>query len=210
MTQQTQNPALAALRARVSGAIERGDAEPVVAIDAPASLNDSEYDAETLAEVAACLWESVLDADPGATPDPAAEGWQANMQRKARAEGMAALRSHVIGYAADAESGWSLAQGSGFDSPFDWEFVPRFVAACIDWKNGGLVANWRGLCRQIGDRDSVDYERDRAALEARGWYEAAPGEWVQPCPSGLGASLAGSIAEALEMGADADADDSDF
>lgn len=120
----------------------------------PAPFNSSApaYDAETLAECAACLWESVLDADPGATPEESATGWRADMQRTARVCGIAAMRADVIRHAEAAESGWRLAQAAGFDAPFDWEFIPDFVAGCIDWKTGGgsLVSDWRDICKAMG------------------------------------------------------------
>lgn len=117
-----------------------------------------EIDAETVAENAACLWESVLDADPCADPLPGFRrtdwGWRDHMRAARERDGMAALRLRVIGYAEQAETGWKAAQAEGFDSPFDWEFCPAFVAACVDWENGGLVSDWLDRCREIGRADA--------------------------------------------------------
>ena len=118
-----------------------------------------EYIAETVG--------AALEARVGYVPDPAGDatgdGFPGTMRRAASGEGMAALRSRVCDYAGDAETAWKIAQSCGFDSPFDWEFCPWFVAACVDWETGGLVPDWADRCRAMGDADS---KRAGAALDA--------------------------------------------
>ena len=103
---------------------------------------------ETIAENAACLWEAILEADP--TGETHGDGFPFTMRRAAKAEGMAQFRTRVTQHAEAVESGWKAAQDSGFVDCFDWEFCPVFVARCIDWETGGLVADWLDVCRAIG------------------------------------------------------------
>jgi hypothetical protein len=71
--------------------------------------------------------------------------------REAARLGIAALRSATVALAQAVEIGWREAQRTGFDSPFDWEFCPEFVAACIDWEQGPtLFPDWLDRCREIG------------------------------------------------------------
>ena len=125
-------------------AVESGEHIAGEPWDGPAT-----FDAETVAENAACLWEAVLEADPAGDAD--ADGWKGSMRREVRAVGIASLRSATVALAQAVEVGWREAQRTGFDSPFDWEFCPEFVAACVDWEQGPtLFPDWLDRCREIG------------------------------------------------------------
>jgi len=134
----------AALDARVGYVPDPRDPDGLRVSSAP------EIDRETVAENAACLWEAVLEADP--TGD--ADGWKGAMRREAQTVGIAALRSATVALAQAGEIGWREAQRTGFDSPFDWEFCPWFIAACVDWEHGPtLVPDWLDRCRDMGRAD---------------------------------------------------------
>lgn len=71
---------------------------------------------------AMCLWEEVL-RDWGA-------GWSDYpvLGNIADVEGACALRGKVAGLAEDCNMAWRMAREQyGYDSPFDWEFVPAFL-----------------------------------------------------------------------------------
>ncbi|MFU1607363.1 hypothetical protein ACM25O_13340 [Sulfitobacter pontiacus] len=140
----------AALDARVC--YDKGDGTPEGFRVVPAPEN-----ARVLfAEGAACLWEAVLDADP--TGDARADGWKGAMRRAGQSIGAAGLRSLCVRLAGDLESGWHVAAGAGFDSPFDWEFCPAFAARCVDWEAGRVVPDWLEHCRDIGRADAMQAE----------------------------------------------------
>lgn len=110
-----------------------------------------ELSAGELSESAACLWESVLD------PDSMTFAARVNATRNRH--GASALRLAISDLAAVAHVGWTLAQRDGFDSPFDWEFCPAFVARALEWSEDGsalpmLRTDWRDIARQIGREDA--------------------------------------------------------
>ncbi|MES2300870.1 MAG: hypothetical protein V4521_02150 [Pseudomonadota bacterium] len=91
------------------------------------------YDAETLCEVAACLWEAVQDmhnpSPVGAPADPVAVA----LHREFESQGTSAVRAMACGWATECETAWRALSGDERDLlPFDWEFVPRFVRAKIE------------------------------------------------------------------------------
>lgn len=99
----------------------------VAVVPRPAASAAPDYDAATLAEVAACLWEAVLDlrhASGGEFTSPAAE----LIEREFDREGAAAVRWRVCGWAAEAETAWRALPEDVRDAfGFDWEFCPRWV-----------------------------------------------------------------------------------
>jgi hypothetical protein len=96
-------------------------------------------------ETAACLWEAVLDMEnDGITrgaDEPAFS--RAEMIRATReAIGSSALRLIVIGWTDAVDAAWKLADvdpvsgfGGQYGEPFDWEFVPGWIAANVDWSD---------------------------------------------------------------------------
>ena len=70
--------------------------------------------------------------------------------------GTANVRLHMIDFAEPCHEAWVLAHrdGDGFDAPFDWEFVPWFLAECLDWSEHGpgLKSDWRELATKLGEK----------------------------------------------------------
>ena len=123
-------------------------------------------DRETLETNAACLWEAVLEAyrESGRAVSPA---WVQHMRDHWEGNGVCRVREAVCALAGDVDSGWKIARACGFDSPFDWEFCPWFIAACVDWEQGPtLVPDWRDRCRAMGDADRVKGGAAANALDA--------------------------------------------
>lgn len=87
-------------------------------------------------ETAACLWEAVLEMEAESSP-------RAALIRAAReAIGSSHLRITVIGWTDLVDAAWIDADGcedvgtSGqFAGSFDWDFVPGWVDANIDWSD---------------------------------------------------------------------------
>lgn len=111
-------------------------------------------DPETVALAAATLWEAVLNADPTRqTPNESAPAWVQALRVISGNIGAAELRATVCGFAASVERGFTVAQGAGFDLPFDWEFVPWFLATCLDWDESAGVSlrlEYLNLCHAYG------------------------------------------------------------
>ena len=155
----------AALDARVC--YDAGDGTP----DGFRVVSAPESDRETLEENAACLWEAALAANgqygaTGSASREAAPDWARAMLERWDNWGAVEMRATVCALAGDVESAWKIAQSCGFDSPFDWEFCPWFIAACVDWETGGLVPDWRDRCRTMGDADNTLPGASIAALDA--------------------------------------------
>jgi hypothetical protein len=129
-----------------------------------------EIEPETLAENAACLWEAVLDVDPFPAPREGDSPWvRALRARRARRAdvGAAALRVEVAGLAEAVESAWKIASAHGYESPFDWEFCPAFIALCVDWEHGPtLDPRWREIARGLGEADGVETLCERCGSRA--------------------------------------------
>lgn len=91
-----------------------------------------EIDPDTLAEVAATLWEAALEIREAGQPplrpgvvDDLAQALNARWEK----EGTAAMRGTICGMAADCERAWlALSDDEREDSaPFDWEFAPAWL-----------------------------------------------------------------------------------
>lgn len=148
---------LAARVGYVADPAEPGGARPVAVPDHPTL---SAADARA---TACCLWEAALDAyrETGRAVSPA---WVQDMRAHWEDWGTCEMRDRVAALAEQADSGWRAAQETGFDSPFDWEFCPWFLAACLDWTDGPtLVPDWLEKCREIGRADGA---RGGAAIDA--------------------------------------------
>ena len=87
---------------------------------------------------AACLWEAALDAkDNASAPGHAiAREWADN--------GACACREQVAALAGEVESAWnSLTDDDrdGWAAPFDWAFVPYWLARRLGWMPGDPCSN---------------------------------------------------------------------
>jgi hypothetical protein len=89
-------------------------------------------DHSTVAENAMCLWEAYLDAGPVETPDTT-EGWLKSLRLWHESVGFAEARTHLSRFAVSVEKAFEEATAAGYGDPFDWEFCPWFLSACIDW-----------------------------------------------------------------------------
>lgn len=121
---------------------------------------------------AACLWEAVIDARAalysGEGGDGARPAWVAAMNDYFDGFGSCEARDSIVALSGFAESGWRAAQETGFDSPFDWEFCPWFIAACLDWGTGGpgIRADYLDKCRAMGAADGKQCGAAIGALDA--------------------------------------------
>lgn len=96
-------------------------------------------------ETAACLWEAVLMLETygqtvAASPDEEERG---AMIRAARKEmGSSHLRLTVLGWTDLVDAAWidadgceDMGRGGQYDGSFDWDFVPGWIIANIDWSD---------------------------------------------------------------------------
>lgn len=92
-----------------------------------------QFDAETLCEVAATLWEAAMSMRTVAQ-----EGWPDTLAQRLdsiwTSRGTAEIRQQVCGYAAACERDWRALGEDGQEeaAPFDWEFVPRWLAGALE------------------------------------------------------------------------------
>lgn len=132
----TGNPT-AALRACIDAMTpSRTQEETAACILAETALRGQPFPAASL-ETAACLWEAVCEMEQNgdtrsADPDLEARGGMIRAAREAM--GSSALRLTVIGWTGAVDAAW-LEQGDKYDFPFDWEFVPGWIARNVDWSN---------------------------------------------------------------------------
>lgn len=110
-----------------------------------------------LADAAASLWEAVLEA-ARVEYAPGGAGDSGPVSQALAAHGYAAIRQAFADMAATCHIGWNLATREGFDSPFDWEFCPRFAARAVDMGDAStlpaLRSDWRDVARAIGREDA--------------------------------------------------------
>ena len=90
-------------------------------------------------ETAACLWEAVLDLQ---NASGAAATLAEQIQATREAIGTAALRFTVIGWSDAVDAAWQIADtdptcpgGGQYGGAFDWEFIPEWIVANVDWSN---------------------------------------------------------------------------
>lgn len=91
-------------------------------------MEDKQYSATSL-ETAACLWEAVLEILNGGAGQ---KGLRAQAQRIRESMGTAELRSTVLRWVDLIDAEWAKV-GDEFSGPYDWEFVPDWIARNIDW-----------------------------------------------------------------------------
>ena len=75
-----------------------------------------------LYEVAACLWEAVLEIKERPVVKAAFE-----------LNGTSAVRWNIISLADQCEADW-LKVADTFDGCFDWDFVPKWLDDHFDWE----------------------------------------------------------------------------
>lgn len=73
-------------------------------------------------EAAACMWEHVLQSLRRVRV-----GDQNPWAEYKAAYGMATLREAVIRHAPTLEAEYQKAVENGYDAPFDWEYVPKYM-----------------------------------------------------------------------------------
>lgn len=127
----------AALRACIDAMTpSKSQEETAACILAEKALRGQPFPAASL-ETAACLWEAVCEMEQNGDTRSADSDLEerGEMIRAAReAMGSSALRITVIGWTARVDAAWLEAQDT-YDFPFDWEFVPGWIARNIDWSN---------------------------------------------------------------------------
>lgn len=89
---------------------------------------ERKYDTESL-ETAACVWEAVLDILNGSAGE---KGLRKKAQRIRENLGTAELRCLVLRWVDLIDAEWAKVK-EDYDGPFDWEFVPDWIASNIDW-----------------------------------------------------------------------------
>ncbi len=80
-------------------------------------------------ETAACAWEAVLEILNGGAGE---KGLRHKAQRIREKIGTAELRLLVLRWVELIDAEWAKVKDT-YDSPFDWEFVPDWIARNIDW-----------------------------------------------------------------------------
>lgn len=96
-------------------------------------------------EAALCIWEAMTSTrwnspKKGNEPVPA---WRTDLETMWDRYGTPTMRDEAISLADKALETFDLIGGNeGAEAldlvPYDWEFIPAFVAR-VDWKNGGLA-----------------------------------------------------------------------
>ncbi|WP_298673142.1 hypothetical protein [uncultured Sphingomonas sp.] len=87
-------------------------------------------------ETAACLWEVVLDLRDRPVTDPDALALATAIDAAFKAVGAAEMRLTVIGWTGAVDAAWTAVRDN-YDRCFDWDFVPEWIVANIDWSDPG-------------------------------------------------------------------------
>lgn len=75
-------------------------------------------------EAALCIWEHALSSQH--------QGMEDIFDWLRAGEGSSAARQQAIALAKDCERSYLIAVELGYDAPFDWEFVPKWVQLAMD------------------------------------------------------------------------------
>lgn len=94
-----------------------------------------QYSAASL-ETAACLWEAVLELQNGGRGH---KGLRHQVAAARERMGTSALRLTVLRWVDLVDAEWAKVKDT-YDQPFDWEFVPEWIARNIDW-SGDMPVN---------------------------------------------------------------------
>jgi hypothetical protein len=96
-------------------------------------MNDT-YNAASL-ETAACIWEAVLEILNGGAGQ---KGLRHQAQRIREKMGTNGLRLAALRWVDLVDEEWAKVKDT-YDQPFDWEFVPDWIARNIDWSSDAPV-----------------------------------------------------------------------
>jgi len=79
-------------------------------------------------ETASCLWEEVLETlrNPKSPNYPKIEAARERL-------GTSHLRLIVIGWTDAVDEDWAKVKEELWDKPFDWEWIPAWIANNVDW-----------------------------------------------------------------------------
>lgn len=89
-------------------------------------------DSSSALETAACLWEAVLSLRDRPVSHPENIELALQIRSSFEAIGTSALRMTVIGWSDAVEQAWAKV-GEDYPLSFDWDFVPAWIDAHIDW-----------------------------------------------------------------------------
>lgn len=93
-------------------------------------MTEKTYPAASL-ETAACLWEAVLELLHEVPAGETAQLVEAARERI----GTGHLRLTVIGWTDAADEDWAKVKTDLWDKPFDWEWIPEWLANNADWSS---------------------------------------------------------------------------
>ena len=92
-------------------------------------MTSKQYPPSSL-ETAACLWEAVLEL----VRERAGEkGLRAQVDRCRENMGTSHLRLTVLSWVDAADADWATVKEECWDRPFDWEWIPEWIANNVDW-----------------------------------------------------------------------------
>lgn len=93
-----------------------------------------QYPASSL-ETAMCVWEAVLEIMNGGAGH---KGLRVQAQRIRQNMGTSALRLAVMEWVELIDAAWERDKAS-YSDPFDWGYVPEWLARHIDWSGSRPV-----------------------------------------------------------------------
>ncbi len=93
-------------------------------------------------EDALCIWEEILEC----IKRPGADKWSYHSDHV----GMATTRMWAVDHAHEVGAAYRIALEAGYDSCFDWDFVPKFLDQGYD-DSLNLVSNWQDIAKAIGE-----------------------------------------------------------
>lgn len=114
-----------------------------------------DHDPAFARETAACLWEAVLDLRDHPVTDPDALERALQIRACFDALGTATMRMTVVGWTDAVDAAWARV-ADDFALSFDWDFVPDWVIAYIDWSDpqrpapGNRTADPGGKDEEVG------------------------------------------------------------
>lgn len=91
-------------------------------------MTSKQYHPSSL-ETAAVAWEAVLEILNGGAGQ---KGLRAEANRIRDEIGTSGLRLTVLEWVDEIDAAWAEVKDQ-YDQPFDWEFVPAWIADNIDW-----------------------------------------------------------------------------
>lgn len=95
-------------------------------------------DPTAMMETAMCLWEAYIDAEIKKGP----QSWRVERIREAN-QGTCQLRLNLMAVVDQCHIGWYILNDDSVT--FDWDYVPLFLANCIEWSADRpleLKSNW--------------------------------------------------------------------